>query len=399
MKLLGRPKNRWGWVRIAGWAAFALALLWTLLAALLRGMGDVPWLRWSGYAAFSVADGLEMAVVPLLAVIAAGWMEDQDHHAAAEQHNHHKAEQAAAEQRRKVLRQVEELVLAELPGADHHAPVQGNLAHDPGGETNTPPGSEPDVLPGGAAGSHLHGKPHAEPHDGPGGKQGGVHVHLSAPARLRLREAVLAALAELDGKGRGEMLRFLFERGLLNGDHPALDLPGANLSELHLTKTHLSGVALDGADLSGARLDGAHLESSRLSGAKLVKAHLRHAHLKAAHLAGSDLTGARLEGADLEGANLSGARLEGALLMGANLKRCALNGIQARGAHLQKADLSGSLGLAPGEAAQTAPMAAPVALDEAILIDTVLPDGRVVTNARGKEYLQNKEIATLIDRL
>jgi uncharacterized protein YjbI with pentapeptide repeats len=174
-------------------------------------------------------------------------------------------------------------------------------------------------------------------------------------------------LPELDGKGKGELLRLLFEKGLLNGANPAVGLRGADFREAAIHKAHLNGISLEGVDLGKARLDGAHMEKSILSGTNLSKAFLRHADLKEGVLPGCDLSGAHLEHANLEGANLNGARLDGAFLSSANLRNCALDSLDV--------------------------------LEQAILIETILPEGRVATNEKGKEYLRNKEIAVLVDRL
>lgn len=296
MKILSKPLNRWGWVRAASWGALALCVLWTALAAALRAAGEVPWMAWSGYTAFSPVDGLELAAVPLLLAVFAGWLEEHDARVETEQTTHQEAERAAAARQKEILNRF-------------HEAVQG--------------------------GQNIEGL---------------------------TREA----LAELDGKGKGAVLLFLFEKGLLSGEKPAVDLRGADFREARAHRLHLSGICLDSADLYKARMDGAHLPKSRLCGANLSKALLRDANLRGALLAESNLTGAHLEGAHLEGADLTGAHLKGTLLMDANLKGCIV-----------EMDL----------------------LEQAVMIDTILPDGRKVTNARGKAYLQNKEIAMLVDRL
>lgn len=310
MHILGKPKNQWGWLRVAGWAVLAGVGIWVILAAVLRSMGGVSWMAWSGYQTFSPLNGLELAALPLLGVVLAGWLEEQDHRSAAEQSHQREAERAAAEQRKITIKHLHEAILGVLP------------KHDP---TQAP-----------------------------------------AQARLQAAEIVRAALAELDGKGKGELLHFLFEKELVSGEAALVDLNGADFSGLDANKAHLHGLCLEGVDLTNARMNGAHLVKCRLGGVNLSRAFLRHADLREAGLAGSNLQGAHLENANLEDADLSDACLEGAFLMNANLKNAQMR-----------------LG----------------ALDQALLIETILPDGRKVTNDRGKEYLRNQEIALVVDRL
>lgn len=291
MKFLAKPQNMWGWLRVAGLALLVVLLLVVLIAAVLKS--SLPWL-----ANFSLAQGGELAVIPLLGVILGAWLEEQDVKSAGERSQHAEAQQVLEARRREILQPL-------------HAAVAGGLS--------------------------------------------GTQV----AAQLAV------ALPELDGKGRGDALHFLFEKGYLSGEH-ALDLQGADFSGAQLPRVHLHHACLAGVNLGGAQLGGAHLAHSRLNASSLVKAFLRHADLKGAALNGCDLSGAQLEGASLEGADLSGAQLQGALLKGANLKHAILDG---------------------------------TALDAAVLIETVLPDGRRMTNENGKAYLRARELEEVVNRL
>ena len=244
MNLLAKPENRWGWARVGALGLCAAVLAWTALAALLRGLGAVPWMAWSGYADFSLVRGLELATAALVAAVGARWMEEQDLREASEHSNRRDARQRA------IIRRTLDAQTA---------------------------------------------------------------------------EAVRAALPELNGKGKGELLRLLYEEGLLNAADGRVNLRGVDLS----------------------------------------RAVLRHAVLRGAALAGCDLSGARLDGANLEGADLTDARLDGTFLGQANLKGARLNG----------------------------------ALEDAVLIETTLPDGSKRTNEKGRDYLRSQEIAVLVDRL
>jgi uncharacterized protein YjbI with pentapeptide repeats len=115
------------------------------------------------------------------------------------------------------------------------------------------------------------------------------------------RTVTLASLRRLDGERKGEVLRFLWEAGLI----------------------HLATVRLEDADLAGA-----DLEEAPLGGAYLHRVVLRRANLRGASLASAFLQEADLTGADLERASLEGARLADAKLTGANLKFADLRGAQ-----------------------------------------------------------------------
>jgi hypothetical protein len=83
-------------------------------------------------------------------------------------------------------------------------------------------------------------------------------------ARTVARGQTLVALDRLDGKRRGQLLRFVHELDLLRGDKPILDLNGANLKEAELQGVDLQGANLQGADLQGANLQGTNLEAATL---------------------------------------------------------------------------------------------------------------------------------------
>ena len=320
MKIFGKPINKWGWVRAASCAVLAGALVWMNLAAVLRNMGGVAWMAWSGYQAFSLLDGVELVIMMLLAVIIAGRLEEQE----TAESNDRQAEQAIAAHHRGIIKRFHQAVVAVLDAPE-----------------------------------------------------------LPAQTGLRIFELAQAALPELDGKGKGEILHFLFEKGLLTGEKPDVELKGTDFSGVTIHKAHFNGICLEGVDFRNAQMDGAHLGKGRLSGANLSKAFLRHAGLSEAVLTGCNLYGVHLDGANLEGADLRNACLEAAFLRDTNLKNCILNDVPGTDAHSEIVDSGCCQGI----------------LDQAILIDTILPDGRKVANLKGKEYLRNKEIEALVNRL
>ena len=306
MRILGKAKNRWGWLRLAGILGMAVVVVWALTAALLRGLGDLPGLAWSGYADFTLAKALEWLMVPLAAVLVGGWLEDHEHASTIELDSQRENERRLAAQREEALRQL-------------HAAVDGALA-----ETG-----------------------HA----------------LPAPTRAQLAEAVQTALAQLDGKGRGEVLSLLHGKKLV--ETPFAELAQADFSGALLHNARLNGTHLPGANFAGAKIDGSHLSKCDFTGANLARVFIQHSDLRGSMLAGCDLSRSRLIDVDLEGADLSAAVLEDAFFKNANLKHAKV----------------------------------PEPLDRAVLIETVLPDGRRVTNQNGKEYLKQKEYADLVDKL
>jgi len=280
------------------------------------------WVRWGGWAflawrlvlmawAFAsrkidLLNGIEMLLIPLILIPLGTWREHEQVKHELEHAAHLEAEQAEAARHSETVQRVREAVLAEL------------------------------------------GAPQAE---------GGMLAKAG--------EIVRRDLPGLNPKGKGELLHFLFGRGLLSGE-TALELKGADFGGVKLEKAALEGVRLEGVDLSKARMDGCQLQGARLDGSNLRHAFLRHAGLGAASLAGADLTRAHLDGADLAGADL-----QGAVLKNAHLVRVTLEGAKVSGE----------------------------ALEQAIIIDAVMPDGARVTNERGREYLRSKELEQVVARL
>ena len=332
MNLLRKPQNKWGWVRIGGLVALSFIVAWTILAALLRAVGDVSWLAWSGYRSFSLLDGFELAVLPIMAVFGTKWLEEQDIKYETEQASLRQVEQAVAANRKESLERLQRAVSS--------------------------------VLPDTSSGT----------------------IEISVQTRLEIKEIIQSLLPELDGLGKGEALRFFFEKEMLSGGKPVVDLKGIDCKGLKVQNAHFNGASLEGVDLSGAQLDRAHLVKACLTGANLSKSFFRHADLREAVLIGSNLSGARLEEANLEGADLSNANLEAAVFVNANLKNCKLAGFPASNADFNSIEMNDR-------------RRSMQALEQAILVDTVSPEGRKVTNEKGKEFLQNKELAIVIDRL
>jgi Pentapeptide repeats (8 copies) len=171
--------------------------------------------------------------------------------------------------------------------------------------------------------------------------------------RTLARARTLSTLRELDGERKGQLIRFLYEAGLIRVEKSlikresnsktgtiattvmprssVIDLKGADLSRANLSSkgalrdatfgliavnlsgTNLSDANLSDANLACANLGGAILKGANLKGANLEKASLGLSHLETLH--SNDCFGARLiifldpmdEPLDLKGANLKGA--------------------------------------------------------------------------------------------
>jgi hypothetical protein len=105
---------------------------------------------------------------------------------------------------------------------------------------------------------HDLGKPQDAEH-----KQQEETVRTVAWARTK------TVLRRLDGDGRGAVLRFLNEAGLIKKCCPVIDrLAGAHLVDANLKGSFLQDTALQGVDLRGADLKDADLRGADLSGAE-----------------------------------------------------------------------------------------------------------------------------------
>jgi uncharacterized protein YjbI with pentapeptide repeats len=184
------------------------------------------------------------------------------------------------------------------------------------------------------------------------------HLHESSKdekVRQIARIRTLTVLRRLDAERKGNVIQFLQEAHLIEGEKAILDLKGAdlggadlsranlrdaNLSGADLSRANLRDADLGGADLSRANLRDADLSDAFLRDAILIRADLRDANLSKANLRDADLSEADLGGADLGGAGLGRAGLSGAFLKDANLSRASLIRAGLSDANLRDADLS-----------------------------------------------------------
>jgi uncharacterized protein YjbI with pentapeptide repeats len=155
------------------------------------------------------------------------------------------------------------------------------------------------------------------------------------PVRAVARTVTLATLRQLDGERKSEVVRFLSEARLINGEDPRVRLKGADLADANFHFAVLVVAYLDGVDLRGADLRGADLRNAYLRGADLRRTDLRGANLSGASLSGNPAD-------DERPANLAGANLAGAALRGAFLPRVNFRDANIRGADFAVAVLVGA---------------------------------------------------------
>ena len=97
-------------------------------------------------------------------------------------------------------------------------------------------------------------------------------------------------LPRLDGEGKGRVLQFLYETGLIIKDRSVVDLLGADLRAANLRGADLRGADLSTANLRGADLSGANLRQANLHWADLVSANLSGAYVGRTDLSLADLS-------------------------------------------------------------------------------------------------------------
>jgi uncharacterized protein YjbI with pentapeptide repeats len=142
-------------------------------------------------------------------------------------------------------------------------------------------------------------------------------------ARTLARARSLTVLRRLDPERKAQVINFLAEASLIQGEKgkdPIVGLSGASLAYTDLSFTDLDGAELTGAELTGANLNFATLANADLGNATLVDASLISADLSNADLSVADLREATLGAckgntclsADLAGADLFGTNLRGA---------------------------------------------------------------------------------------
>jgi uncharacterized protein YjbI with pentapeptide repeats len=203
----------------------------------------------------------------------------------------------------------------------------------------------------------------------------------TSDVRVIARTLTLAAVRRLDGRRKGEVVRYLDDAGLIASDAggaegPIIFLGDADLRRADLRDARSQGLSFAGADLRGARFDRADIlftdfAGSRLQEARFVSAFVAHTSFERARLDGAVFAGAgfyatavgklppgwsqstRFKGACLSGATFYRAEVDAATLADAvglhvdfaeaRLSPRVLAGAELKRTNVAKADVRGGL--------------------------------------------------------
>jgi hypothetical protein len=133
------------------------------------------------------------------------------------------------------------------------------------------------------------------------------------------RASTLALLQDpnLNGIGKGQVITFLYEIGLISVEPKGQSKQTYQKTVISLSRADLSHIELQNVDLKGINLSEANFSFGKFSGsfrgANLKNANLNHTDLFTVDLRDADLRGAILIGANLEGVNLRSADLRNAI--------------------------------------------------------------------------------------
>jgi uncharacterized protein YjbI with pentapeptide repeats len=149
------------------------------------------------------------------------------------------------------------------------------------------------------------------------------------------RTATLATVRRLSGSRKGEVVRFLYEAGLLRVTRSAIGFWSAPV--INLTGADLRGVNLANASLSPLRGYNGVAFRGDLRGARFDHAELRQVHFSDPSGRGTTLRGASFNGASIDSTWLSSVDLRGASFRGARLFLVNFGGSDLTGAVFDKA--------------------------------------------------------------
>lgn len=144
------------------------------------------------------------------------------------------------------------------------------------------------------------------------------------------------------------------------------ELSSANLQEANFRGASLRQVIFYDADLRGVDFSNANLKAAELSEANLEKANFKDANLSGASLCSADLEGINFAGANLYEADFYATTLDGNNFTNTNLAGANLEAASFKRANMAFANLIGAIN---------------VHIDDAILNNTIMPDGNIVSNS------------------
>lgn len=153
------------------------------------------------------------------------------------------------------------------------------------------------------------------------------------------RTLTLTALRRLDGKRKGEVVRFLADSRLIDGPGtPTVRLIDADLRRVVLTGARIRDVVFDAADLRNAKFGGTALDSVRFEGARLDGASFPRAILVGVAFTGAGLKHASFRDARMDSARTFVGALEPVSFEGACLSGATFAGADARRARFAEAE-------------------------------------------------------------
>jgi uncharacterized protein YjbI with pentapeptide repeats len=198
----------------------------------------------------------------------------------------------------------------------------------------------------------------------------------SSDVRGVARTLTLTALRRLDGKRKGEVVRFLADANLIDGPGaPTVRLIDADLRRVVLTGARLRSVVFDAADLRNARFGGSALDSVRFEGARLEGASFPHAIL-----VGVAFTGAGLERASFRDARMGRARTYVGALEPVSFEGACLSGATFAGSDARRARFADAEGL---HVSFDHARVTPTSLEGAKLADSALGRARTAALPKG----------------
>jgi uncharacterized protein YjbI with pentapeptide repeats len=177
-----------------------------------------------------------------------------------------------------------------------------------------------------------------------------VSRERDTPVEVLATTLTASALAQLDGRRKGEVLRFLSSSGLIEasgGRLPRVRLDGSDLREVVARNQSLISVDLTGANLRGADLRntdlGTHVAGygPQFASAALDKADFRGASINYANFDDADLSGADLSRTLIGETTFRSSCLNDTKFVDASIRGARFGYSQGAGADFSGAELEG----------------------------------------------------------
>ncbi|NMC45240.1 MAG: pentapeptide repeat-containing protein [Chloroflexi bacterium] len=153
------------------------------------------------------------------------------------------------------------------------------------------------------------------------------------------RATTLAVLEIVDGKQKGQILRFLTEAELINKESPFILLKRANFTYTILDLLFCNTCDLNGINFDYAILPWSHFNNSMMSGISMRYANLANADFSNSDLAYVLFTNSNLSHAKLSMSNLYKGNFQNSNLRNADLSKAHIHFANFYSANLQHANL------------------------------------------------------------